>query len=327
MRIVYWARLALARAAIIERLHDRPGCELTVAESLDAALAALPGADALVLYDAPRADTQRVVDAVNAPGCALRWMHFVTAGRDGFDAVGLPPRPAISYAAGAVAPTVAEHAFALLLALGRRVPDMLAQSATHRWDRTPATRTASLEGRTMALIGTGHIGIQMAIRAKAFGMHTVGLSRSARPGAGLDESLPLAQLHAVLARSDVIVAAVALTAETRHLLGRDAFAACKPGALLINVARGAVVDPAALCEALHAGRLGGAGVDVTDPEPLPPDDPLWDCPNVLISPHLGGSGSAASIVRLADGVLHNLQRLQAGQPLEGLVQPGNGAWG
>jgi phosphoglycerate dehydrogenase-like enzyme len=324
MRIVYWARLALARAAIIDRLQGLPGCDLVVADSLDAAVAALPGADGLVLYDAPRVDAQRIVDAINTPGSRLRWMHFVTAGRDGFDAVGLPPRPAISYAAGAVAPTVAEHAFALLLALGRRVPDMLAQSAQHRWDRSPATRTQSLEGRTMALIGTGHIGVQMAIRARAFGMHTVGLSRGARPDAVLDESLPLTQLHAVLARSDVIVAAVALTPETRHLLGRDAFAACKPGALLINVARGAVVDPAALGDALRSGRLGGAGLDVTDPEPLPPDDPLWDCPNVLISPHLGGSGSAASIVRLADGVLHNLQRLQAGQPLAGLVQPGHG---
>lgn len=323
MRIVYWARLALAKAAVIERLKSVPGCDLFVADTLDAALQALPAADGLVLYDAPRADALRVVQAIDAPGARLRWMHFLTAGREGFDAVGLPPRPAISYAAGAVAPTVAEHAFALLLALGRRVPDMLAQAAQSRWDRAPATRTRSLEGGTMAIIGLGHIGLQMARRAQAFGMRTVGLSRGAAPQAGLDESRPLSELHAVLARSDVVVLALALTPETRHLINRDALAACKRGAVLVNVARGAIVDQAALCEALHAGQLGGAAVDVTDPEPLPEGDPLWACPNVLISPHLAGSGSVASIGRLADGARDNLLRLQAGQPLLGLVQPGS----
>ena len=325
MRIVYWARLALAKAAVINRLQSVPGCELVVADTLDAALQALPGAEGLVLYDAPRADAQRVVEAINAPGCALRWMHFLTAGREGFDAVGLPPGPAISYAAGAVAPTVAEHAFALLLALGRRLPEILAQAAQQRWDRAPAARTRSLEGGTMAIVGLGHIGTQMARRAQAFGMHTVGLSRGAQPHANLDESRPLSELHAVLGRSDVVVLALALTPETRHLLGRDALAACKPGAVLVNVARGAVVDQAALCDALQSGHLGGAALDVTDPEPLPQGHPLWACPNVLISPHLAGSGSAASIGRLADGARDNLQRLLAGQPLQGLVQAAGGS--
>lgn len=325
MRIVYWARLALAKAAVINRLQAVPGCELVVADTLDAALQALPGAEGLVLYDAPRADAQRVVEAVNAPGCALRWMHFLTAGREGFDAAGLPPGPAISYAAGAVAPTVAEHAFALLLALGRRVPDMLAQAAQQRWDRAPAARTRSLEGGTMAIVGLGHIGTQMARRAQAFGLHTVGLSRGAAPHPCLDESRPLSELHAVLGRSDVVVLALALTPETRHLLGRDALAACKPGAVLVNVARGAVVDTAALCDALQSGHLGGAALDVTDPEPLPEGHPLWTCPNVLISPHLAGSGSPASLGRLADGARDNLLRLMAGQPLAGLVQASGGS--
>jgi len=122
----------------------------------------------------------------------------------------------------------------------------------------------------------------------------------------------------------VVVLALALTPDTRHLLGRDAIAACKPGALLVNVARGAIVDQLALCEALHSGHLGGVAVDVTDPEPLPESDPLWACPNVLISPHLAGSGSKASIGRLADSARDNLLRLQAGQPLLGLVQVGRG---
>jgi phosphoglycerate dehydrogenase-like enzyme len=324
MRIVYWARLGLARAAIVERLQAVPGVTLLVAESLDAALAALPGASALVLYDAPSAEARRMVQALSEPGCTVRWMHFVSAGREGFEAAGLPPRPAISYAAGAVAPTVAEHAFALLLALGRRVPEMVQQGLQARWDRGLAAHARSLEGGTMGIVGTGHIGLQIARRARAFGMHTVGLSRRAAPAAELDESLPLSMLMDVLPRCDVLMLAVASSADTRRLIGRDALSALKRGALLVNIARGALVDTAALCDALQSGQLGGAGLDVTDPEPLPAEHALWSCPNVLISPHFGGGGSAASVARLADGVRDNLLAFMAGRALPGLVQPGSG---
>ena len=320
MRVVYWARLGLARAAIIERLSALPDCELVVAETLDAAVAALPGAQALVLYDAPRAEAQRVVDAL--AGSPVRWMHFVSAGREGFEAVGLPPGIAITYAAGAVSPTVAEHAFALLLALVRRIPEAVAQQGDRRWDRAPAARASSLEGGVLAVVGTGHIGLEVARRARAFGMRTVGLSRRAAPDALLDESLALSELHAVLARADAVVVAIALTAQTRHLIGAAEFDALKPGALLVNIARGGVIDQPALCAALQSGRLGGAGLDVTSPEPLPADDPLWACPNLLITPHFAGGGSAASVARLAGGAADNLQRLIDGRALLGLVQAG-----
>jgi phosphoglycerate dehydrogenase-like enzyme len=322
MKIVYWAKLPLARGPVIKALQAAADCELVVTETLDATLAALPGASAFVLYDAPLADACRVVTAI--AGSTLRWMHFISAGREGFEAAGLPPGVAISYAAGGVAPTVAEHAFALLLALGRRVPQMAAQSAQKRWDRAFAARATSLEGGVMAIVGTGHIGLEIAGRARAFGMHTVGLSRRAEAHVLLDESLPLSDLHTALARADVVMIAVALNADTRHLVGREALAACKRGALLVNIARGGVIDQAALCDALHSGQIGGAGLDVTDPEPLPDSDPLWDCPNLLVSPHFGGGGSASSTARLAQQVVDNLQRLRAGQPLQGLVQAGPG---
>jgi phosphoglycerate dehydrogenase-like enzyme len=318
MRVVYWARLGLARAAITERLRAVADCELVVAETLDSALAALPDAEALVLYDAPPAEARRVVDALARS--RVRWMHFVSAGREGFEAVGLPRGITISYAAGAVAPTVAEHALALLLALARRVPDVVRQAADRRWDRAPAARTTSLEGGVLAIVGMGRIGHEVARRAQAFGMRTIGVSRRPGPAPHLDESLPLAQLHAVLARADAVVVAIALSAETRRLLGRAEFAACKRGALLVNIARGGVLDQPELCAALHSGQLGGAGLDVTDPEPLPDDDPLWTCPNVLITPHYAGAGSAASIERLAAGVADNLQRLMTGRPLTDLAQ-------
>ena len=322
MKIVYWARLPLARGAVMKALQAAPDCDLVVTETLAATLDALPGAQALVLYDAPVADARRVVAAI--AGSALRWMHFVSAGREGFEAAGLPPGVAISHAAGGVAPTVAEHAFALLLALGRRVPEMAAQSAQKRWDRAFAARASSLEGGVMAIVGTGHIGLEIASRARAFGMYTVGLSRRAQAQPLLDESLPLTDLQAALARADVVMVAVALNADTRHLIGREALVACKRGALLVNIARGGVIDQAALCDMLHSGQIGGAGLDVTEPEPLPDSDPLWDCPNLLVSPHFGGGGSTSSTARLARQVADNLQRLRDGQPLQGLVQSGPG---
>jgi phosphoglycerate dehydrogenase-like enzyme len=135
----------------------------------------------------------------------------------------------------------------------------------------------------------------------------------------VDEALPLADLRTALGQADVIAVTIALTPETTHLLGEREFASCKPGALLVNVARGPVLDQAALVRALHSGQIGGAGVDVSDPEPLPADDPLWSAPNVLISPHFAGSGSPRSVQRLADGVASNLRRLMAGEPLEHVV--------
>jgi phosphoglycerate dehydrogenase-like enzyme len=319
MRVVYWARLGLARPQVTAALQDVPGAELTVVEKLPDLLAVLPGAEALVTYDAPPPDARQVVAAITAPGATVRWMHILTAGREGFEAAGMPHGVRVTSAAGAVAPTVAEHAMALLLALARRVPEMVVQTREARWDRALATRALSLEGGVLALIGFGHIGREVARRARGFGMRVVALTR--RPAADplLDEALPLDALHDVLPRADAIVVALALTLGTRHLVGAEALARCKQGALLVNVARGGLVDQVALREALEAGRLGGAAVDVTDPEPLPPEDPLWGAPNLIISPHFAGGGSRASLARLAESAAGNLRRLIAGQPLENLV--------
>jgi phosphoglycerate dehydrogenase-like enzyme len=315
MRIVYWARLQLAKALVIEQLRAVPGVELAVAENLQSLLAALPGAAGVVLYDAPPPEARQVIDALRAPANTVRWLHFLTAGREGFDAVGIPAGCAVTYAAGGAAPAVAEHAMALLLALGRRVPEVLAQQAQRHWDRAPATRASSLEGKTLAIVGFGHIGRELARRARPFGAKIIGLSRAGRSDPLLDEARPLSELHAVLARSDVVVVAVALAPETRHLFNAAAFTAMKPGAHLINVARGGVIDQAALIEALTSGQLGGAGLDVTDPEPLPDDDPLWACPNLILSPHYAGGGSTATLARLASGAAENARRFTVGEPL------------
>jgi phosphoglycerate dehydrogenase-like enzyme len=319
MRVVYWARFALAKTELLARLGQAEGCDLVATDTLDQTLAALPGADALVLFDAPAPEARRIVQALAAPGNTVRWMHFISAGREGFEAVGLPRGIVISYAAGAVAATVAEHALALMLAIGRRVPEFAQQARERRWDRAVSTQATSLEGQTLAIVGYGSIGIELARRARPFGMRVVAVTRSAKASGDVDAVFGLDALHRVLGDADVVAIAIALNGETQHLIGRAALAACKRGAMLVNVARGGVVDQVALAEALRSGQIGSAALDVTDPEPLPSSDPLWDCPNLLISPHFAGGGSKASVGRIVGGVLGNLKKLMAGEPLDNVI--------
>jgi phosphoglycerate dehydrogenase-like enzyme len=320
MRVVYWARLQLAQREVIDALKAVPEAELVVAETLADLLGALKGAEALVLYDVPAEEARQVVDALSAPGNTVRWMHFLTAGREGFEAVGLPAGVAVTAPVGCVAPTVAEHAMALLLAMLRRVPAMLEQQARRNWSRLEvAAKATSVEGKTMAIVGYGQIGREIARRARPFGIRTVAVSRTARPDEFVDESRSLAELDQVLARADIVMLTIALTPKTHHLFGEERLAACKPGLVLINVARGGVVDQKALAAALTSGQVSAAGLDVVDPEPLPANDPLWAAPNLILSPHFAGGGSVASQLRLGDSAADNLRRLIKNEPLQHVV--------
>jgi phosphoglycerate dehydrogenase-like enzyme len=320
MRVVYWARLQLARRQVTEALQAIHGTELTVVEQLSGVLSALKGADALVLYDVPPAEARQVVETLSAPDNTVRWMHFLTAGREGFEEAGLPSNVAVTYPAGCVAPTCAEHAMALLLALVRRVPAMLDYQARRNWNRAEVyAKASSVEGKVMAIIGYGQIGREVALRAKPFGIRTIGVSRTPKFDAHLDESFPLAELDHVLARADIVMLTIALTRDTYHLFDRARFDACKPGIVLVNVARGGLVDQQALAAALASGQVGAAGLDAVDPEPLPPDDALWMVPNLIVSPHFAGGGSQPSLDRLAESAAGNLKRLMMGEPLLNLV--------
>lgn len=317
MRIVYWAKLQLARKEITEALQAVPGAQLQVTTSLPETLQALRGAQALALVHGAQEEARQVFEVLRAPGNSVGWMHFISAGREGYEELGWPPGVIVSYAGGGVAPAVAEHAMAMMLAMGRRIPDLVSIVMARRaWDRSlVAPRARSLEGGTLVLVGYGHIGRELAKRARAFDMRIVTVSRRPARDEHVDEALLLSELPAALGGADVVAVTIALTPETTHLLGEREFAAMKPGALLVNVSRGPVLDQRALGRSLESGHLGGAAVDVSDPEPLAPDDPLWTAPNVLVSPHFAGSGSPRSIQRLADGVADNLRRYMAGQPL------------
>lgn len=324
MRIVFWARIQLAREETIAALRAVQGCELQITQTLADTLLALPGATGLVLPHGPQEEARQVLGALCAPVNTVRWMHFITAGREGYEELGWPPGVIVSYAGGGVSPGVAEHAMALLLAMARRVPDLVSVVMPRRaFDRAlVASKAVTLEGTTVALVGYGHIGREFARRAKAFGMRVVTVSRAMQQDEFVDLALPMEKLRDALAQASSVVVAIALTPQTTGLIGEAELAACGPGTFLVNVARGPVVDSAALTRALVNGHLAGAGLDVTDPEPLPPDDPLWNAPNVLISPHYAGSGSAPSRQRLAQGAADNLRRLMAGQPLLHTVSGG-----
>jgi lactate dehydrogenase-like 2-hydroxyacid dehydrogenase len=199
----------------------------------------------------------------------------------------------------------ADLTLALLLAAARRLPEGIAAVRSGAWGPWRPSWLLGLElrGARLGIVGMGRIGRAVAERAAAFGMEVVHAGRSG--------GLPLAEL---LATSDVVSLHCPLTPQTRGLIGADALAAMKPGALLVNTARGPIVDQDALATALHDGRLGAAALDVTDPEPLPPGHPLLAAPNLIVLPHLG-SATHATRERMAELAVENLAAGLAGRPL------------
>ena len=225
---------------------------------------------------------------------------------------------------GHVGTHLAEHAFALLLAITRGVAQ--AVRSPGRWDHRLALRAASWEltDKTMGIVGLGGTGRAVAERARAFGCRVLAVDPEPVPLLpGVEAVWPMARFHDLLEQSDVVVICAPLTPQTRGLFERRAFARMRPQAILINVTRGAIVDGEALLEALRSGQIGGAGLDVTNPEPLPPEHPLWQLPNVVITPHAAG-GSPLRQDRVVDLFCANLRRWLTGQPLEGVIDKTKG---
>jgi phosphoglycerate dehydrogenase-like enzyme len=317
MRVVFAGRIA--REVVLAKLRAACGEGLIVVNTLDEAIALVPQADALIISDPKGGEGARLAEALQNPNNAVRWIQILSAGYDGLMSQDIPPEIQVTNQGGAIAPQVAEHAMALILAMARHVVDIAERSSRHAWEREFLPPIISLEGKTLAIVGFGHIGQALAKRARAFDMNVVCLSRSGRPGDHSAIHRPLSELHAVLAMADVVAVTIAAARETRHLLNAAAFEACKPGALFTNVSRGETVDQAALAQALQNGHLAAAFIDVTDPEPLPSDDPLWNAPNLIISPHTAGSGSTTAGPNIAAVCAENLQRILAGKPLINLV--------
>ncbi|MCT9117910.1 D-2-hydroxyacid dehydrogenase [Cupriavidus gilardii] len=250
--------------------------------------------------------TQRFYNALlQAP--SLRWTHVHSAGADRPVYVQLRERGVkVTTSSGANASVVAQTALAGLLALARHFPRMLAAQRERQWAPLIATgMPRDLHGQTAAIVGWGPIGQQIGAVLHALGMRVVAV-RQRPDSAGPDyQTVTYRTLGEVLPRTDWLVLACPLTDETRGLIGAEALSRLPQGAHLVNVARGEVVDEPALIAALREGRLAGAYLDVFAHEPLPTDSPLWDMPNVIVTPHSAGfsDGNAARVVDIFLGKL------------------------
>lgn len=251
--------------------------------------------------------------ALAAPN--VRWLHSMSAGVDSpVFATFLDRGARLTTSSGASAPPIAGTVMLYLLALSRNLPEWLRAQASHEWSPAPFR---DLEGQRLVVVGYGPIGQEVVRLATAFGMDPVVVRRSARG----DEHCPvrpLAELADAVSDADAVVVALPLAPETRGIVSAEMIAAMPPTAVFVNVGRGELVDQVALTDALASGRLAGAGLDVFDPEPLPPDDALWDLPNVIISPHTSGS-SDGTTARVAEIFLDNLGRFVRGEPLRNEV--------
>jgi len=249
----------------------------------DALPAELPDTDIFVGYSL-RAEQLKA-------GKKLKWIHSTAAGvaqlmypelRDSGILVTNP--------SGIFSVPMGEHAMGLLLALARNFPDSVRQQDRARWSQQELwdkpQHLTELNGQVLLIVGYGSIGHEVAKRAKAFDMHVWGVTRSGTgDGTHVEKIVPSGKLHEVLPEADYIVIAAPETAETKRLIGAEEIGRMKKGARLINVARGSLLDEAALVRALKSGALGGAALDVASTEPLPPKSPLWNAPNLLITPH------------------------------------------
>ena len=317
LRIAIWA--GVARERILDALAGVPDLDVATADSTEAFVAALEGAQVAVLPGLPRFYGPEV-GAKIASSPDLSWVHLISAGYDGVEAAGWPPGVRFTHPGGALSGAVAEHAFALLAALSRQIDKAVLGQTRQAWAKPYAQQATTLSGATLVVVGFGSIGQRVAKLARGYDMTVIGVSRSGRPVDGY-EVHPASDLLQVLPRADAVICALPYAQETRHLLDAAAFGRFKPGAYFVNVGRGGVVDQAALIAALESGALAGAGLDVTDPEPLPEGDPLWTAPNVLITPHYAAAGDREAAARIAEGLVENIRRFRSGEPLLNPLKP------
>jgi phosphoglycerate dehydrogenase-like enzyme len=249
----------------------------------------------------------------------LKWVQLISAGVPQ-DLCPIARRRGLTVTnlSGLYGPTIAEHGLAMLTFLARDLHTVVRNQVQAKWDRGVMKELTDLHGTTLAIIGLGDIGTAIARLAKAFGIRVIGCRRTGRPVPGVDRVFPLAELRAMLAEADHLAVAAPLTAQTEGMLGPAEFDALRPGAIYINVSRGAIAQEAALLEALRSGTLRGAGLDVFATEPLPAGHPFWSMPQVLVSPHYSGetvNQSAQPAARFE----RNLAAWTNNGELEGLV--------
>jgi len=270
--------------------------------------AALDGVDVVFGWPLPSALVQS----------SVRFHQLPSSGCDAYLAVATRFESSfvLATARGVCSRAVAEHCMATMFAFARRLPLHLRQQRDHIWQR--ASTYERLFGSTLCIAGMGAIGQTLAAMAGALGMHLAAVTRSGAPMPGIDETFPLANLHQALSIASHVAIALPALPGNRALMAAPEFAAMKQGSYLYSLGRGSHLDYAALREALHSGRLAGAGLDVFPEEPLPATDLLWNEPNVLISPHAGGRfcGENDDLIAL---FLQNALQFARGCPMQNVV--------
>lgn len=306
---------------ILDLQRDFPDIDWTVVWSPDEFEAAIRGATFCVLSN--RICTPELGAALRRGRTeTLKWVHLHSAGIERAVAMGIPDELPVTYSAGAKAPVCAEHAMMLLLALSRRIWEIRQAQSAHYWRRRELNFTVrSLEGEALVIVGLGGIGRDIARKAKAFDMRVIGVTRAARAEGDVDEVVPRARMGEALARADAVIVATESDESSYHLMDGEAFRAMKPTAYLVNIARGEIVDQAALVAALESGEIAGAALDVTDPDPLDAGSPLWDMDNVIITPHIAGAGTNVGYRRLKALFEGELARLMRGEPFRHRYDP------
>ena len=257
-----------------------------------------------------------------ASASRLRWVQSPAVGVGSLMFPELLASPVVlTSARGIRARSIAEHVLGVTIALARRLPATLRAQAVHRWAQDELeTDVRMLQGLRMGLVGLGAIGLEVVKIAAPFGFRIAAIRRRAAepPPAGVEDVWTPDRLPDLLSQSDVVVLAAPHTPETKRLIGRAQIDQMKRGALLVNVARGKLVDDEAVIEGLRDGRLGGAALDVFSQEPLDPSSPYWDLPNVIVTPHTSGAMKDywTPLVALFSD---NLRRFEKGAPLLNVV--------
>jgi phosphoglycerate dehydrogenase-like enzyme len=280
------------------------------------ALAVAPDVEVILGHFAPD---------VCAAAPKLRWIQSFSTGMDKFLFPAIVERDevAVSNVAGLYASQGGEHAWALLLALTRQIPLAVKNKERKQW---AGEAVVEIAGMTLGVIGMGGFGMEIAKRAQGYSMQVIAIDpvRTEKP-VYVQELRPTSTetLHDLLRRSDIVMMACPLTKETYHLISTQELALMKPSAYLINVTRGGIIDEPALVEALKAGQIAGAGLDVTEKEPLAADSPLWDAPNLILTPHRAGA-SQHRPRKIFEFFMQNLNRYVSGEKPVNIVDKRKG---
>lgn len=309
-------------ASSIEGRREDLTC--VAADDVDAVLSLLPESDAFVVNPASWDDA--FLDALEEGD----WVQATSVGYDAFPLDDFRERGVtFTNAKGNYAPVVADHTFAMALAFSRGLPTLLEKQRARDWDRSIGLALTDWTGRRLTVYGLGTIGESIARRGLGFEMDVYGVKRDPHDYDGClpaDRVLGPDRFHEVLSGTDLLVAIVPLTDETRHAIDAAVFERLPDSALVVNVARGAVVEESALLDALDDGEIAGAALDVFESEPLPPDSPLWEREDVLVTPHVAGRSDRFA-ERFSALFLDNYDRWRQGEPLVNEVVGGRGGRG